>query len=1024
MRGRETEWQIVDRLLKAASHGESGTLLVEGEPGAGKTLLLAEAAAHASDRGFLPAAGRAEEMTPLVPLAPLFTALRMPAPGEALPGAPDPRLRLVERLREALVSRAAARPVLVALDDLQWADPPTLAALRALQDEPAAVPVVWVLARCTFAAGPHHPPASPGAGDAAGEAARRLFRVLERRGARRVGLGPLREGAVADLVADLLGAVPEPALLELAACAGGNPLLITELVTGLREEGAVGARDGGARPPPERVHAAVRCRMAGLRPQTRHLVEAAAVLGRSFSPEDVAELVGATPAALLPAFEEALESGILAAGEDALEFRCELVWLAVAAALPAAVRHALHHQVGRALLERGGCPSRAASHLIEGARPGDGRTLTSLDRAVAEIVTTSPPAAADLAAQAVLLSDDADPGRLARVVTAAEALTQAGRLAEAGDLVRSALTRPAPGPAAAALRCALSGILLLSGRPAEAVAEAEAALSGIPLLSGRSAEEVSVEEVTEAETALSTSRPGPDGDLRDRATLALLYGLAVSDVERAGREAEAVLSGGRHGDAAVTGAMVVLATARWWSGRLAEGLGLAREAVRRTRGAPAAVRRAHPRLALASMLADARLLDEAWTVAGQAREEIEALDHRVWAALPALIRARVALAAGRADDAVAEARAGLDLAESHGAHLFTPLAQPVLATAALRRGDLRAAARHLDAAQAAGHGIPTTRPHSSPAAGPGPAAPPPEPDTLDAATAHARDTPPARPRDVGPPMGDRLVMVRARIGEARDGPGAALEEVAALCAALRERPGALSGDPADAAWLVRAALAAGDRAAAGWAAGAARTLASANPGFAAARAAAVHARGLLDGDTAALAQAAGQGPDPWARASAAEDLGVALTARGDRPGAVRALDLALTEYGESGSTPDAARVRRRLRRMGVRHRHWATAERPVSGWESLTDTEAAVCLLVTQGWTNRQVADQMFISAHTVAFHLRQVFRKLGIGSRVELTRLAVERGHPLAAPPDGPRTAGRARHDDPRPPAGRPGAA
>jgi DNA-binding CsgD family transcriptional regulator len=64
----------------------------------------------------------------------------------------------------------------------------------------------------------------------------------------------------------------------------------------------------------------------------------------------------------------------------------------------------------------------------------------------------------------------------------------------------------------------------------------------------------------------------------------------------------------------------------------------------------------------------------------------------------------------------------------------------------------------------------------------------------------------------------------------------------------------------------------------------------------------------------------------------------------------------------------------------------------VSGWDSLTDTERAVSELVVQGLTNRQVADQLFMSAHTVAFHLRHVFRKLEIGSRVELTRLALQR--------------------------------
>jgi DNA-binding CsgD family transcriptional regulator len=80
------------------------------------------------------------------------------------------------------------------------------------------------------------------------------------------------------------------------------------------------------------------------------------------------------------------------------------------------------------------------------------------------------------------------------------------------------------------------------------------------------------------------------------------------------------------------------------------------------------------------------------------------------------------------------------------------------------------------------------------------------------------------------------------------------------------------------------------------------------------------------------------------------------------------------------------------RSVATPHRHWSYADRPVTGWDSLTDTEYAVSLLVTQGLTNQQVADQMYISVHTVAFHLRQIFRKLDIDSRVDLTRLAMER--------------------------------
>jgi DNA-binding CsgD family transcriptional regulator len=62
------------------------------------------------------------------------------------------------------------------------------------------------------------------------------------------------------------------------------------------------------------------------------------------------------------------------------------------------------------------------------------------------------------------------------------------------------------------------------------------------------------------------------------------------------------------------------------------------------------------------------------------------------------------------------------------------------------------------------------------------------------------------------------------------------------------------------------------------------------------------------------------------------------------------------------------------------------------GWDSLTETEASVTDLVARGLTNRQVAERLFISRHTVDFHLRSIFRKLDVSSRVDLTRVVLER--------------------------------
>jgi DNA-binding CsgD family transcriptional regulator len=87
-----------------------------------------------------------------------------------------------------------------------------------------------------------------------------------------------------------------------------------------------------------------------------------------------------------------------------------------------------------------------------------------------------------------------------------------------------------------------------------------------------------------------------------------------------------------------------------------------------------------------------------------------------------------------------------------------------------------------------------------------------------------------------------------------------------------------------------------------------------------------------------------------------------------------------------------ARVRSQLRAAGVRVRHWKCANRPAFGWGSLTDTEHRIAELVSQGLSNRQVANQVFLSAHTVAFHLRHIFWKLDVGSRVQLARLVTEK--------------------------------
>jgi DNA-binding CsgD family transcriptional regulator len=69
-------------------------------------------------------------------------------------------------------------------------------------------------------------------------------------------------------------------------------------------------------------------------------------------------------------------------------------------------------------------------------------------------------------------------------------------------------------------------------------------------------------------------------------------------------------------------------------------------------------------------------------------------------------------------------------------------------------------------------------------------------------------------------------------------------------------------------------------------------------------------------------------------------------------------------------------------------------ERTSGGWASLTDTERSVADVVAEGLTNRETAERLFLSPHTVDFHLRSIYRKLGTNSRVHLTRLLILAQH------------------------------
>ena len=320
--------------------------------------------------------------------------------------------------------------------------------------------------------------------------------------------------AVAALLTRAFGSPPDQALLALACGAAGNPALLTELIGGLGDDKTVRVTGGRAvlvsAQLPRRVHRVAQRRLDGLSQQARHLLVTAAVLGPAFRLEDAAEMLGETPAGLLPTLEEAMDTGITTAADNAFSFRHELLRRALGEMIPRPARKALHRQYGQILLNRGETAVRAAGHLLQAAHPEDPASLADLDTAAARTLGSAPQTAADLALRALELTPPADPGALSRAVAAAEALTAAGRLDQAARLAQDTLARPLPPVAEARLRCALSAILRDRGPASDAAGQAETVLAQPQL-----PHDLREEALTAHLLALAGSRAGLAGPLAD-----------------------------------------------------------------------------------------------------------------------------------------------------------------------------------------------------------------------------------------------------------------------------------------------------------------------------------------------------------------------------------------------------------------------------------------------------------------------------------------------------------------------------
>jgi DNA-binding CsgD family transcriptional regulator len=918
LRSRQPQLARLRGLLSALSAGRGGVALVTGRSGSGKSSLLAEVARLAADAGIMVFRGGGDPAAQAVPLGAILDALVSaddpsvdPVRLLALSQSAEQRFWLLREVQESLERAAHGAPLLVILDDLQWADAATASGLVTLSRRLATHRIAWVLAlrRDELPAGMR---------DAAG--------LLEAAGASEIRLGPLDATGVTQVARDMLGGEPDAALREVLDRAAGQPFLLTELLRGLRAEDLVTIEHGqaalvpGARLP-RRLVDTVAGQLARLTPPARDAVEMASVLGRSFSLDELAALLGRPPLNLRRQVREAITAGLLTEDGDRLGFRHDLVREAVDASLPKAVRRPTAVDV---MLAHGASAADVAHLVMDVAEPGDARSASLLRRAAAQIGPVSPAVAAPLSRRALDLMPRGEPGRGEVVVEAIDLLVQAGRATEADKLL--AVSESDLDPASEAQARLAIGILMAQYSPVDLMAQCQAALRlpGVPVA-------VRVQLLTLLATGLeiggeAAAAGGPVAD-------------AVAEAAASGVPAIEVVT-------LVPRALLAHAQGDWRG-----AIDLASEAVKRQyedRSLRMWLPETFKSLLLISQLrlAEARAIIEA----GSREAEQVSKNVRIWS----MLRCRAQLAAGQIADASAEAEAVLDLSDEAGhgdVGYLNHFARYVLADSALRTGDTAGlqAARH------------------------------------DATALFETSGECATIRRLG-------AWLTVRLGRGRVGP----ELLDVLAPGYVHASSPLTH--ADAVDLVRLLLAGGQRADAASVTERLAAAAEANADFPGLRPAALHAQALLNADpeqALAAVRAYHADPRPLVRAAVLEDAGRMLRDRA-REQAVGYLDEALRLQSAAGAGRDAGRVRHLLRELGVQRPSVIVARsaaRDVSPrWAELTESELAIVRLVVQGATDREVAQQLHISAHTVNSHLRHIFGKLGIRSRVELARLAGER--------------------------------
>jgi DNA-binding CsgD family transcriptional regulator len=937
--GREQELAILRAGVEALDRGEGTVVWVEGEPGIGKSALVAEALRAANQPGWDVGWGMADKLTERLPLRVMQDCLQVRL------SSPDPRrahaadlLRSrtlgvlsdsdasvtgIEVLATLVDELCAAGPTVMVIDDFQWADDASLIVWHQLA---MSIDQLRLLLIATCRSPSRRP-----------EVQQARAAVVRRRGAV-ITLGPLAETDVAVMVTEMVGAPPGDALRRLTAQAAGNPLYVRELVDALAREQALevgpAAEVSVARPqPPVSLTAVLNDRLGSVSARTAQMLRNAALLGGRFAVTDLAVVMRRPVSELADGLEEAVAAGILVGSGPQLAFRHLLIQQALYESTPPALRAALHAEAARELAANGADALNVAQQLFAAQQPGRSWARTWLTRTAPGLIVRAPRLTADLLRRELEdmpPRDEAGDGLMAYLV---RALLATGSYREAATQASRALTTMTEPVRRAETYWMLARSQFSAGDIEDAMTTARRVLASAEL-------------------------PG-EWRARVLALLAPLQRIATGDLDLADATARQALAAAGESCDAFAAARAL--TELWLTLSVRRDHATALDYIDRVLlvlhddpGGPELRSDIFDvqRTAMRNRVFTLQNLDrwpDAELALRQTREfsqRVESPDSSTWATAAVL---RYWL--GQWDDALAEL--GSDDADAYS---YLSVGWPALlrhgvaALIAGRREQRTEAGQHLRQ----GLALPTKN------------------------------------------LGDRenrdfLFAAHALALEQGGDTGQAKMRLAAI---LPRRDGEMTLTHQWLPDLVRLALAAGDPRTAAAAGEACQAEAVAESRPARATAASLRCRGLLTSDPEPLRDAVAHyrevGPAVDLPA-ALEDLAVVLAGRSYDEDSRAVLNEAVSLYEDLQARWDIRRAEARLRaygiKRGVRGRRGARAS---SGWEALTPTEVNIAALVARGSSTSDIARGMFLSRRTVQTYISRILAKLGAKSRVEIVQLAL----------------------------------